>query len=200
MLSVLPPTTASARFPVGECGEVGTGPINSTRFSEGKTFIPTGATYLPMRIRLLCVVLLLLLAGGAAAAEPNRYSYLTFDTVTINLSGTQATVVADYQVDAGIAPLVAIFGRGDLLQKVRRVTGFENARVVSLSLDRAEFAVDDASMDYGEGSYWFPAHTFGVVLPSLTISSPQATRQFNQTDVFPRGMGYFGPSTSPAAA
>jgi hypothetical protein len=151
-----------------------------------------------MRKALLCLFALLLLVCGAVAAEPNRYSYLTFDRVAINLSGTQATVVADYEVDAGIAPLVAIFGRGDLLQKIERVTGFENARVVSLSLDRAELVVDDASMDYGEGSYWFPAHTFGVILPALTVSSPQATRQFNQTDTFPRGMGYFGPSVTPA--
>jgi hypothetical protein len=179
---------------------VGTGGINSTRPSEGKTFIPPRATYLPMRTPLLCLLVLLLLAGGAAAAETSRYSYLTVDTVVINLSGTQATVVAEYRIDPGIRPLVAIFGRGDLHQKIRRVIGFEDARVVELSLDRAVIVVDRASMDYGEGSYWFPTHTFGVVVPSLTVSSPQDTRQFAQTDTFPRGMGYFGPVSAPAAA
>jgi len=180
---------------------VGTGCINSRRLPEGKTFIPPRATYLSMRIPLLCAaVLLLLLVGGAAAAETNRYSYLSVDRVAINLSGTEATVVAEYRVDPGIAPLVAIFGRGDLHQKVRHVLGFEEARVVSLSLDRAELVVDKASTDYGEGSYWFPAHTFGVVVPSLTISSPQSTRQLARTDTFPRGMGYFGSSAIPATA
>ncbi|HIH02908.1 MAG TPA: hypothetical protein HA263_03330 [Methanoregulaceae archaeon] len=152
-----------------------------------------------MRKALLCLLMLLLLAGGAAAAETNRYSYLSVDRVAINLSGTQATIVADYHIDQAIRPLVAIFGRGDLHQKVRRVLGFENARVVELSLDRAELVVDNASMDYGEGSYWFPAHTFGVVVPSLTVSSPQDTRLLTQTDAFPRGIGYFGPTVAPAS-
>lgn len=153
-----------------------------------------------MRAALLCSIVLLLLVGGAAAAETNRYSYLTVDRVAINLSGTEATVVVDYRVDPGIAPLVAIFGRGDLHQKVRRVLGFEDGRVVAMSLDRAELVVEKASMDYGEGSYWFPAHTFGVVVPSLTVSSPQSTRQLVQTDTFSRGMGYFGFSATPATA
>ncbi len=152
-----------------------------------------------MRKVLLCLVMLLLLVGGAAAAETNRYSYLSVDRVAINLSGTEATITVDYRIDPGIRPLVAIFGRGDLYQKVRRVIGFEDTRIVELSLDRAVLVVDKASMDYGEGSYWFPAHTFGVVVPSFTVSSPQDTRQFTQTDTFPRGMGYFGPSTAPAS-
>ncbi len=179
---------------------MGTRGINSTRLPEGKTYIPPQATYLSMRAALLCLFMLLLVAGGASAAETNHYSYLSIDRVAINLSGTQATVVADYHIDPGIRPLVAIFGRGDLHQKVRRVLGFEDARVIELSLDRAELVVDKASMDYGEGSYWFPSHSFGVVVPSLTVSSPQDTRQFNQADVFPRGMGYFGGSATPATA
>ena len=177
---------------------MGTGCINSARPSEGKTFISVRATYLPMRAPLLCAVLLLLLVGGAAAADTNRYSYLSVDRVAINLSGTEATVVVDYRVDPGIAPLVAIFGRGDLHQKVRRVAGFEEGRIVALSMERAELVVEQAAMDYGEGSYWFPAHTFGVVVPSLTISTPQSTRQLAQTDTFSRGIGYFG--VSPALA
>lgn len=172
--------------------------IKRARFGEEKTYIVPRATYLPMRKRLLCLLVLLLFAGGAAA-EPNRYSYLSFDRVTITLAGTEATVVAEYRIDPAIRPLVAIFGRGDLHQKVRRVLGFEDARVAELSLDRAVLVVENASMDYGEGSYWFPAHTFGVVVPSLTVSSPQDTRQFDQTDVFPRGMGYFATASAPAA-
>ncbi len=153
-----------------------------------------------MNKALLCVLMLALLAGGAAAAETNRYSYLTVHSVTINLTGTQATVTAEYGIDPAIRPLVAIFGRGDLLHKLRGVLGFPDARVVDLTLDRAVLVVDGASMDYGEGSYWFPSHTFGVIVPSLTISSLQDTRRFNQTETFPRGMGYFGVSATPGTA
>ncbi len=151
-----------------------------------------------MRSALICTVLLLVLVGGATAADVNRYSYISFDKVTITLSGEQATVVAEYRIDAGIRPLVAIFGRGDLHHKVRRVMNFEDAKVVSLSLDRAELLVEKASMDYGEGSFWFPSHEFGVTVPSLVVSSPQNTRTLNQTASFPRGMGYFGVSPSSA--
>lgn len=151
-----------------------------------------------MRTALLCLLALLLLACGAAAAETNRYSYLSVDSVAINLSGPQATIVTEYHIDPGIRSLVAIFGRGDLHRKVRHALGFENARVAELSLDRAVLVIDDASMDYGEGSYWFPSHTFGVVVPSLSVVSPQDARSFAQTDTFPRGMGYFGTVTAPA--
>ncbi len=166
----------------------------------GQGFFPERATYLTMRKPLLCLLALALLAGGAAAAEANRYSYLTVQSVTINLSGTQATVTAEYAIDPAIRPLVAVFGRGDLLHKVRGVLGFNDARVVDLTLERAVLVVDGASMDYGEGSYWFPSHAFGVVVPSLTVSSPQDTRRFNQTETFPRGMGYFGVSATPGTA
>ncbi|HOT94327.1 MAG TPA: hypothetical protein PK089_03965 [Methanoregulaceae archaeon] len=151
-----------------------------------------------MRSPLICAVLLLTLVAGAAAMDANRYSYLSFDQVTITLSGEQAKVVAEYRIDAGIRPLVAIFGRGDLQQKVRRILNYPDARVISLSLDRAELLVANASTDYGEGSFWFPAHEFGVTIPSLVVSSPQNTRTFNQTASFPRGMGYFG-ATPPSA-
>ncbi|NLX49831.1 MAG: hypothetical protein GXY82_08190 [Methanospirillum sp.] len=145
-----------------------------------------------MRKHLLCILVLLLLAGAGAAADTNRYSYLQFDRVEIALSEEQARVSVEYRIDPGIRPLVAIFGRGDLHRKVRRMMGFEDAKVLSLSLDRAELLVEAASSNYGDGSFWFPAHTFGVVVPSLAVSSPQSTREFNQTDTFPRGMGHFG--------
>ena len=167
-------------------------------YPEGKGFIPQSTTYVTMRSVLLCSLLLLAIVGGVAAAETNRYSYLSVEGVTITLSGEEAHVIMEYRIDAGIRPLVAIFGRGDLHQKVRRVLNFEEAKVVSLSLDRAELLVEKASMDYGEGSYWFPSHEFGVAVPSLVVTSPQNTRTFNQTTLFPRGMGYFG--SSPASA
>jgi hypothetical protein len=152
-----------------------------------------------MRASLFCLVFLFLV-GGALAVETNRYSYLSVDRVVINLSGEDARIFVDYQIDAGIRPLVAIFGRGDLHQKVQRIMGFENAKVVSLSLDRAELLVEGASMDYGEGSFWFPAHDFAITIPDLVVTSPQNTRQFSQTTLFPRGMGYFGTLSNATAA
>lgn len=47
------------------------------------------------------------------------------------------------------------------------------------------------SNDYGGGSYWLPAHTFGVVVPSLTIITPQDVKHYENVSDFPDGLGYF---------
>jgi hypothetical protein len=60
-----------------------------------------------------------------------------------------------------------------------------------INLSSAEFSVDAAAYSYGKGIYWYPTHTFNVVIPSLTIRSPQITRTFSMTNEFPDGIGYF---------
>ena len=44
--------------------------------------------------------------------------------------------------------------------------------MVNINLSHAEFVVDNASFSYGKGIYWYPAHTFNVVIPRLMIQSP----------------------------
>jgi hypothetical protein len=60
-----------------------------------------------------------------------------------------------------------------------------------IDLSSAEFTVNGAAFSYGNGIYWFPSHEFNVFVPTLTITSPQVTRNFTMTNKFPGGMGYF---------
>jgi hypothetical protein len=60
-----------------------------------------------------------------------------------------------------------------------------------INLSDAEFVVDQAAYSYGNGVYWLPTHQFNVVIPKLTVASPQVVRNFTNTNLFPDGIGYF---------
>jgi hypothetical protein len=77
------------------------------------------------------------------------------------------------------------------------IINYDNARVQQIDLTHARLVVDNASNDYGAGSFWFPSHQFRVVIPDLEIISPQTSKNFTSTAVFPKGMGYFGAEAPP---
>jgi hypothetical protein len=60
-----------------------------------------------------------------------------------------------------------------------------------IDLSSADFTVEEAAHSYGNGVFWYPAHTFNIVVPNLSVHSPQAMKNFTQTNRFPGGMGYF---------
>lgn len=60
-----------------------------------------------------------------------------------------------------------------------------------VNLSDAEFVVDQASYSYGNGIFWFPSHQFNVVIPKLTITTPQVVQNYANTNVFSDGVGYF---------
>ncbi|MGC9435827.1 MAG: hypothetical protein ACP5C4_07075 [Methanomicrobiales archaeon] len=126
-----------------------------------------------------------------AATEMNRYSYLTVEKMVISLEGDQATITLDYTIDEAVELLVLFLGKSDLQDKVTDILNFENPRFRELSLDRSVMVVDHVALDYQDGTYWFPAQQFDVVVPHLIVRTPQSTREFNQTSQFPDGIGYF---------
>ncbi len=141
------------------------------------------------------VVILMLFAVLAAPAfaadDPARYSYISVESISINLAKEHAVVTVDYTIDDGISLLVMLLGKSDLKKKVLEVLDFENARVQRIDLDSAVIIVSNASEDYGENTYWFPAHTFNVQVPALTVTTPQETRSFENAQEIPNGVGYF---------
>jgi hypothetical protein len=58
-------------------------------------------------------------------------------------------------------------------------------------MNRAILVLDDASLNYQDGSYWFPEHEFGIVIPFLSVNTPQTTREYSMTKIFPDGIGHF---------
>jgi hypothetical protein len=58
-------------------------------------------------------------------------------------------------------------------------------------MDKASLIVKDVSYNYGRGVYWFPAHRFNIMIPSLRVVTPQTSRIFQATREIPNGIGYF---------
>lgn len=139
----------------------------------------------------LVLMLISALVAPALAAGDERYSYITVKDITVRLDKADAVVTMNYTIDDGIGFLVLLLGKSDLKQKALNVLNFNDTRVQHLDLEHIEVRVKDASDDYGQGSYWFPAHRFGVVVPSLTVITPQDVKHFENVSEFPDGLGYF---------
>ena len=140
---------------------------------------------------ILCVLMLIAIIIPAGAAAPNQYSYITVEGCTIHLNDENAVLDLNYSIDEGIVLLVHLLGKSDLKRKLGAITGYPDARYQTIDMDHATILVSGVSQNYGEGSYWFPAHTFGIELPEVTLISPQVNRTYNMTRTV-QGMGYFG--------
>ena len=139
----------------------------------------------------MVLMLVALLIVPAVAASEERYSYITVKDVTVRLEKADAVVTMNYTIDDGIGFLVLLLGKSDLRQKALEILNFNDASVQYLDLERIEVRVKDASNDYGQGSYWFPVHRFGVVVPSLTIVTSEDVKHYENISELPDGLGYF---------
>ncbi len=139
------------------------------------------------------VVLLLIsaLIVPTIATGEERYSYITVSDVTVRMENEDAFVTMNYTVDGGIRFLVLLLGKSDLEQKALDILNFNDTEVRSLDLERIEVRANNVSDDYGRGSYWFPAHRFGVTVPSLTVVTPQDVRYYENISELSDGFGYF---------
>ncbi|MDD1660173.1 MAG: hypothetical protein LUQ62_03110 [Methanomicrobiales archaeon] len=145
---------------------------------------------IPLRYALLALILTALVLPTAAAVTSSE-GYLNVDQVAITLDGDDARVRMDYNLAGGMRFLVFLLGTGDLEQKVKRVLNFPGARVEEIDTSHAVVRVEGASVDYGDGTYWFPEHQFGVTVPLITVRTPQYTQAFRMAPGTPRGIGYY---------
>jgi hypothetical protein len=142
------------------------------------------------------LAILAMIIGGlicpVVAADAGRYSYITVETVEIRLDNDRAVIDVNYRVDEGIQLLVLLIGKSDLKNKLNDIIKLDDARFKELELNHAVLVVDESSYNYGDGSYWFPEHEFGIIIPKLRVVTPQTIRTFEMTRSFPGGIGYFG--------
>jgi hypothetical protein len=143
------------------------------------------------RYILVITLLLAALVAPVLAEDVGRYSYIVVEDVRINLVNDRATIEVDYSIDEGIRFLVMLLGKNDMKIKLEHILNFDNARFREAELDHAVLVIDEASYDYGDGSYWFPEHEFNIIIPKVTVNTPQATRNHTITKTFPNGIGYF---------
>jgi hypothetical protein len=146
-----------------------------------------------MRARAVVLLILLLMscAAQALAASDDRYSYITLEDVRIRLDNGTAVIHVNYTVDDGTRLFFFLLGKQDLKNKLLKILNYEDAKIQRIDLSSADFTVYNASYSYGKGIYWYPTHDFNVVIPSLSVQSPQAARNFTNTKQFPGGMGFF---------
>lgn len=146
-------------------------------------------------MRACAVVLVLLLASciavPALAANEDRYGYITIENVQIQLENGTADIHVNYSVDESTRFIFFLFGKQDLKNKLLKILNYKDAQMKRIDLTSADFVVDEAAHSYGNGVYWYPAHEFNIVVPSLSVRSPQSMKNFSQTNRFPGGMGYF---------
>ncbi len=146
-----------------------------------------------MRARAIALLILIsvCIVAPAFAANEERYSYITVEDVQIQLDNATAIIHVNYTVDEGTRFIFFLFGKQDLKNKLLKILNYDDAQMKHINLDSAEFSVDSAAYSYGNGIYWYPSHDFNVVIPILTVQSPQVTKNFTMAKQFPGGMGYF---------
>jgi len=143
----------------------------------------------------LMIFLVIGLAVPVLAANEERYSYITIQDVGIRLDNESAVIHVNYKVDEGTRFIFFLLGKQDLKNKLMKILNYDDARITRIDLSSADFTVENAALSYGDGIFWYPTHEFNIAIPLLSVSSPQATRNFTMTRVFPSGMGYFAMET-----
>ncbi|MEN6395606.1 MAG: hypothetical protein ABFC78_03890 [Methanoregula sp.] len=153
-----------------------------------------------MRVRavaLLCFICIGLIIAPAVAANDERYGYITVDSVQIQLKNDTALVDVHYSVDEGTRIIFFLLGKQDLKNKLLKILNYDDAQMQHVNLSDAEFVVDEAAYSYGNGIYWYPSHQFNIVIPKLTVVTPQVVRNYTNTNLFPDGMGFFETGSVP---
>ena len=161
-------------------------------FSAGSVFALTTNTTLPTDTETI-------VDDGTFINGSNQYGYMTIESVNIVLSGTDAEITVLYDIDPWISFLVFLFGKQDLKKRVLSVVGYPESgksdQVVTYTYidnGRASLVVRNAIVDYNDGSYWYPQHSFGTVIPTLTfVIGPSDTKVYNNTKIMQKGFGYF---------
>jgi hypothetical protein len=144
---------------------------------------------------LLCILCIGLIIAPAIAANDERYGYITVDSVQIQLQNDTALIDVHYSVDEGTRLIFFLLGKQDLKNKLLKILNYDDAQIQHIDLSEAQLVVDGAAYSYGDGIYWYPTHQFNVIIPKLSVESPQVVRNYTNTNLFPDGMGYF--STMP---
>lgn len=153
-----------------------------------------------MQARSVAIIVLLsvLLAAPVLAAEEDRYGYIKVSEVDVQLDNGTAFIHVNYTVDESTKIIFFFFGKQDLKNKLLKILNYDDAKIQRIDLEGAEFTVNEAAFSYGDGIYWYPAHTFNVVIPQLTVRSPQVERNFTMVREFPSGIGYFSQVSEPS--
>ena len=144
---------------------------------------------------VLLIILTISLTVPVMAANDDRYSYITVEQIQVQLDNGSAVIHVDYKVEENTRFIFFLLGKQDLKNKLMKILNYKDAKIKRIDLSSADFTVQDASLSYGNGIFWYPSHTFNIAVPLLSVKSPQTVKNFTMTREFPGGMGYFATDT-----
>jgi len=147
---------------------------------------------LRMKIGLVMLIgSLLILVSQSFAATTDSEGCLRVESVTISLMPGYADVHTEYTLEDAFRVLAFMFGENDIKSRLLQKLAFSNVSVVSMNFTAADLKVYDVQPVYGDGLYWFPAHSFGCVIPEVVISTNLSTERYENIASLENGVVYY---------
>jgi hypothetical protein len=145
-----------------------------------------------MKIGLVMLIgFLLILVSQSFAATTDSEGYLRVESVTISLMPGYADVHAEYTLEDAFRVLAFMFGENDIKSRLLQKLAFSNVSVISMNYTEADLKVYDVQPVYGDGLYWFPAHSFGCIIPEVVISTNLSTERYENIASLENGVVYY---------
>lgn len=139
----------------------------------------------------VCLLILATIALPVAAATNDKSGYVTIESVDVSLDGGKANMRVGYSLDEPTRVIVLLLGKQDLKNRLLTALNYDDAEIRNIDLESADLVVEDVSYSYGRGVYWFPEHTFNIIVPHVRVTTPQVTREYFAVEGIPNGIGYF---------
>lgn len=138
------------------------------------------------KVTLLFIVLLLLFfSSPVARTDSGGGGRFEVTTVTMEFEETNATFTVQFRLDPLTSLYISFFGSRSLEPKVQSVfSGFNDAKIIKLGVDRAIVSVKDVSRSqtYIDSSgnvrkdFFHDSHPLAWTIPHLLVYTPDATR------------------------
>lgn len=133
----------------------------------------------------------LILVSQSFAAETENDGYLSINSVIITLKAGYADVHVEYTQEDAFRLLAFMFGENDIRNRLQKYLAFSNTTVLSLNSTAADMKVYDVQPVYGDGLYWFPAHTFGCVIPEVIVNTNLSSERYENISKLENGIVYY---------
>lgn len=147
-----------------------------------------------LRMKNSLVILIgcfLILVSQSYAAETDEEGYLSIDSVTISLMPGYADVHVEYTLEDAFRLLAFMFGENDIRTRLQKNLAFSNATIISMNYTAADLKVYDIQQVYGDGLYWFPAHTFDCEIPEVIINTNLSSERYENISKLENGIVYY---------
>jgi len=102
-----------------------------------------------------------------------------------------ADVHVEYVLEDAFRLIAFMFGENDIKSRLLQKLAFSNVSIISMNYTAADLKVYDVQPVYGDGLYWFPAHTFGCEIPKVVISTNLSREMYENVSSLENGVVYY---------